>query len=55
VASLVFAGYPKQAVKSSLKVSTQARIGLLSRKGPTEDIYCHLCNAFTQDLCNRKQ
>ena len=55
MASLVFAGYPKQAVKSSLKVSTQARIGLLSRKGPTEDIYCHLCNDFARDLCKRKQ
>ncbi len=55
MASLVFAGYPKQAVKSSLKVSIQARIEFLSRKGPTEDIYYHLCNGFTRDLCNRKQ
>ncbi len=55
MAPLVFAGYPKLAVKSSLKVSIQARIEFLSRKGPTEDIYYHLCNDFKRNLCKRKQ
>lgn len=51
----VFADYPKQAVKSSLKVPIQAWIGSLLSKGPIKRIYCHLCNDFVQDLYKRKQ